>query len=342
MNYLPKLLIIILINVIFAKGLAETQIDDILSLCLPSFERNDLKFTILKGGLSGTLLYKIDSPKKSYVLRLNQEALANPQDTLELFSLVEASKKGISPAVHYISPNHKAVLMEFIDRPTITLEDAKVTENILKIADVIREAHRMSGHPSIGESLLSKALRCHEKVLNDGLGSKEEINHALLIINLACEQLNNMSCTKVNVHGDLNPRNIFLSDGKILLIDWAETTLEDPFYDLAYFSMKLDYSLNEEHQLLSSYLMRTSTPEELKRFHLLKKRHQAFWSLTNLYLADVYLRKNPCNTVQKNVPLQTWEFYQKMSADGTEDLTAQYFYELSRLNYKLATADIGK
>lgn len=339
MNYLTRLFLIILLNAIFVSGSAETNIDDILSIALPSFKRNDLKIILLKGGLSGTSLYKIETPEKSYVLRLNQEALAKPQDTLELFSLSEASKKGISPAVHYISPNHKAVLMEFINKPTITLEEAKATENILKIADVIREAHRMSGHPSIGESLLSKALRCHEKVLSDGLGPKEEINHALLIIKQVEEKLNSMSFTKVNVHGDLNPRNIFLVDGKILMIDWAETTLEDPFYDLAYFSMKLNYSPEEEHQLLSSYLMRTSSSEELKRFYLLKKRHQAFWSLTNLYLADVELKKHPENLVNRELPLKSWEFYQKMSADGTEDLTAQYFYELSRLNYKLATQD---
>ena len=335
---MTRLFLIILLNAIFVSGVAETKIDDILSLGLSAFKRNDLKITVLKGGLSGTSLYKVETPEKSYVLRLNQEAELNSQDTLELFSLREASKKGISPAVHYISPNHKGVLMEFINNPTITLEQAKATENILKIADVIREAHRMSGHPSIGESLLSKALRCHEKVLNDGLGPKEEINHALLIINLVEEQLNNISCTKVNVHGDLNPRNIFLKDGKILLIDWAETTLEDPFYDLAYFSMKLDYSPEEEHQLLSSYLMRKSTPEELRRFHLHKKRHLAFWSLTNLYLADVELRKHPYTKVNKNTPLQSCSYYQKMNADGTEELTAQYFYELSRLNYKLATA----
>ncbi len=281
MKYLPKVFLIIILNVIPCYGVTETKIDDVLSLALPTYEMNDLKIIVLKGGLSGTSLYKIETPEKSYVLRLNQETELNPQDTLELFSLNEASKKGISPVIHYISPNHKAVLMEYISSPTITLEEAKDSVNILKIADVISEAHQMSGHPSIGESLLSKALRCHNKVLSDGLGPSEEVNHALLIIKRVQEELNNMNYTNVNVHGDLNPRNIFLVDGKILFIDWAETTLEDPFYDLAYFSMKLDYSPNEEQQLLSSYLKRTSTLEEMKRFYLQKKRHQAFWSLTN-------------------------------------------------------------
>lgn len=331
MNYL----IIVFLSLAIA---ADATIDNILVSALPNIERNQIEIKELKGGLSGTSLYKIQSPDKSYVLRLHLSDELNPQDSLELFSFLEASKKGISPTIYYVSPNQKAVLMEFINQPTICLESAKASENIIKIAYVLKETHQITGHPSLGESLLSKAQRCNKKVLSDGLAPKNELTHALEIIEKAKSELSCFKFIKVNVHGDLNPRNIFIVDEKILLIDWAETTFEDPFYDLAYLSLKLDYGKDEDNLLLSCYLNRETTDDEIKRFSLHKKILYAFWSLTNLYLADVELKKHPEQQVDKNVPLKTWGYYQKVCADCNEELTAQYFYELSRLCYRSANS----
>ena len=115
----------------------------------------------------------------------------------------------------------------------------------------------------------------------------------------------------------------------------AETCFDDPFYDLSYFAMKLDYDKNQEHLLISNYLQRNPSFEELERFNLVKRIQQAFWSLTNLYLADVELKKNPSQSIHKNISLKDWGHYQKMSADG-HVMTAQDFYELSCLNYHIA------
>jgi thiamine kinase-like enzyme len=334
MKYILLAIFAYFFNIVKAEIPTET-IDEIISVGIPKIERKDLNIKELKGGLSGTCIYKIESPNKSFVLRLHLVNELNSQDILELFSLVEASKLKISPNVYYVSANQKAVLMEFIDQPTLTLEVAKKPENIIKMASVLNIAHQITGHPLKSESLISKAIRCHEKVLSDNLGDKEHINKALEIIINAQNKLSTMSYTKVNVHGDLNPRNIFVVDNNILLIDWAETTLEDPFYDLSFFSLKLGYENHEENLLLTSYLGHVPTNDELKRFDLHKNIHQAFWSLTNLYLANVELKKNLEFQIDKEIPLKSWELYQKMCANCVEELNAQYFYDLSRLNYML-------
>jgi thiamine kinase-like enzyme len=341
-NYFQILVIALLCNFCYCLSslTAENYIEQILVEGLPNENIEDLTVKILKGGLSGAGLYKIDSPKKSYVLRLHSPSDVNSQYDNELFALIEASKRGLSPEVYYVSPDKQAVLMEFIGLPTITLEQAKSSENIVKMANAIRLAHQIEGYPTNGEDLYSKAIRCHQIVLEDKLATKAEIDHALELIKENLKKFESFNYSKVYLHGDLNPRNIFITPERVLLIDWAETSFDDPFSDLTYFALKLDYDGMQEGLLMESYLQRKPTAEEFARFRLNKVIHQAFWSLTNLYLANAELKKSPEQTIDKFVELKDWGYYQKQSADGT-DLSAQYFYELSRLNYMIACTNVA-
>lgn len=273
----------------------------------------------LKGGLSGTSIYKMDIDQKSYVLRINEV-----EHNLELSLNLEASKIGISPVITAVSSNQKLVLMEYVDHPTLTLQEGE--NNIALLADTIRKVHAMSlDNP--GESLLSKAGRCYTYLMELEWTPKENMKIALELIQNITEEL--PLAPHVCLHGDLNPRNIFIVDQRVLLIDWAEACLGDPFSDLTYLSLKLDFNATEETELLKHYLNRPVSKEELHRFNLHKKLHLAFWSLTDLYLAGSGDAINP------NTPLSSWQHYQEIFSRG-ETLSSQYFFERSSLSLKMA------
>ncbi len=307
-----------------------------LSECFPKASLEDIKIVELKGGFSQTSLYRIEAEGNTYVLRILQSQQINAQDSVELFCLKEASKMGISPKIHYISPDGKIILMEFVQEKTLSMAQANSPENVVKLAKTFRIAHQMAGHPKIGESLLSKAQRCAQGILCCNIGPKHEIEHALELVKKYTLELQECRYEKVHVHGDLNPRNIFLTQDKVYLIDWADTTFEDPFFDLTYFSLMLCYNKSNEELLLKSYLEHVPTEEEWFRYNLHKKIHLAFWSLTDLYLTHVELKKNPDQKIIYNNPPQSWEFYQKTFSDYLEDIPAQYFYDLSRICYQRA------
>lgn len=311
------------------------SVHETLTHCFPFYPQENISLKPLKGGLSLAKLYKIEIDERKYVLRILQSQEINDQDSLELFCLTEASKKGLSPQIIYISPDSRTVIMDFIEGKTLTIKQANLPENVFKIARTLYETHQITGHCSVGESLLSKSKRC-ALVLNDHLASKAQIKHACELIHSYSLALKDYDYPRVRVHGDMNPRNIFLTNDKVLLIDWAETTMEDPFYDLSYFSLKADYDEENERLLLTSYLGRPSNENEWKRYQLHKKIHHAFWSLTDLYLANEELKKHPDQQINKENVLNNWNAYQESFADSPDELPAQFFYDLSRLNYLLA------
>lgn len=314
---------------------SEFVITEWLLQCFPNVLAEEIIIQPLSGGLSGTSMYKIDVQGKPYVLRIHQSDQLSLQDQREHHALLEAAKRKIAPHIVAISSNHKAIIMEFIEDKTIAIEQAKNPEVCEKIAEAMRQAHQMPDQEYSGETILSKAQRCACKVLQDGLGDEEAINGALALVKKYRKELSHFTFCETNVHGDLNPRNIFFTDGRVLFIDWAESNREDPFYDLTYFSLKHDYNQVEELGLLKAYLKRLPTNSEVARFHLQKKIHQAFWSLTNLYLAQAELDKHPEQQIDKKAKLNDWGSYQSAFAESHE-LSAQYFYDLSRLNYQLA------
>lgn len=284
----------------------------------------------LKGGLSGTAIYKMDIDQKSYVLRINQ--VESPQYNLELALNLEASKIGIAPLIAAVSSNQKLVLMEYIDHPTLTLQEAK--NNIPLLAHALCKAHTLPLDIA-GESLISKAGRCQTYLMGIDWIPKEEIEIAYRLIHQLNLDLASYESPIVCLHGDLNPRNIFMVDTRVLFIDFAEAGLGDPFSDLSYLSLKLDLNRDEESLLLERYLNRSTSNEERKRYRLHKALHLAFWSLTDLYLANVELQNNPEEGIDKTAPLKDWSKYQELFANG-ERLSAQYFYERSQLNLKKA------
>lgn len=309
------------------------QLTEPLSECFPNTPLGEVQITELKGGFSGVSIYKIEAEEKPYVLRILQSPQINEQNTLELFCLKEASKIGIAPKVRYVSSNGKIILMDFVPQKTLLMAQANLPDNVVRLAQAFRKAHQMKGHPSEGTSLLANADMCFS-VINLDFVPKEQVLHAYQLIQQYSQELANYQYEKVHVHADLNPRNIFITEDQVYLIDWAETKLEDPFYDLTYFSLMLCYGKENEEMFLTSYLERPPTKEERQRYELRKKLHFAFWTMTDLYMAHMELKKHPEQQIDKNSIPKSWEFYQTAFSDYLEEIPAQYFYDLSNICYQ--------
>lgn len=282
-------------------------------------EEPDLEIMPLTGGYSEAKNFILQIKDKKYVFRIR-----DPNGNCnEIYAMLQAAELNIAPKVFYIAPDQQAILMDFVDGSTLSSRQAHDPISIGRIARGISLIHSIPNLAKLKLSFFDVVKRSYEKVLEKGQFSIEakEIMDNFTNVN---EHLSQMDQPKVTIHGDLNPRNIFMGLKGVQFIDWSESKWEDPFHDIAYFSLMNYYNDEEENVFLNNYLNRTSTPIERMRYQLIKKEILLYFSLGMLGAVN--------SEINKNQPSKSWTYYISALFDSSlgVELNDQFFYEMSR------------
>ncbi len=293
------------------------------------FKEAPLEVAYLPGGHSNTCL-RINAQDKQYVLRIKKDRSSIADIKRELFAMQEAAAQKIAPAIYYITPDKCAVLMEYIHAPMLSLEASRKPENIQKIAHALSKIHAMPRNPHFEKSGIESVREVYQLIKGE-TSLKSMADKAWILTQEYNEQLETAESKLATVHGDLNPRNILLWDDRAVLIDWEYTGWEDPFMDLSYLSLRLDYQEQEEHLFLEYYLQRKPTQDDIKRYSCAKKLNLAELTIYFLFFSRNWQQAG--QSWDYCAPLQKWSHYVKKYVDkgDPEGISlAQYYYDLAR------------
>ncbi len=296
------------------------------------------KIKPLSGGYSATSI-RVDYANKSYVLRLISELEPSCRVNTELYAMKKAAEAGIAPAIHWISVDGRSILMDYTPGGTLTFEHSKKAEVIANIADLLRKVHGLPKNPFNAPSFKEHMEEFYMKN-SQGSSNSETWEAAISIIRQGSAELQKLESPSVNTHGDLNPRNILVTPQTLYFIDWSEEMYTEPFQDLGYFSILMDYSPREDDLLLKSYLLRNPTINEQKRFLIAKKMNFGRLALGGLYIGNKLfnakqdVNNSPCE-------IKEWSFYAKAFANNDDFLSPQFFWDLAKVAIKSAnTLDV--
>lgn len=295
-------------------------------------EQGNLQIKPLIGGYSATSLL-LDVAGKNYVLRVIKESEPPLRVKTELYAMEYAATSGIAPAIHWVGADGHAILMDYIAGGTLNIERSKKHDVIVKVAEAMCIVHTIPKNPFMAFSFEERMERFYQE------HSQESNNHnifesAITIIREGATQLQSFGSCLTNTHGDLSPRNILASDQRVYFIDWSEGMYTDPFQDLAYYSILMDYNCNENALLLQSYLKRDPTAEERTRFLIAKKMNFARLALGTQNIGNILNSEKEDKTLLPN-PLKDWSYYVSAFAnDGV--LPAQFFWEFAQMALKSA------
>ena len=150
-------------------------------------------------------------------------------------------------------------------------------------------------------------------------------------------QLQNLNAPNVNTHGDLNPRNILVSSTDLYFIDWGDGMYTDPFQDLSFFSIMMNYDTQEEAYFLQCYLEHIPTLIEKKRYRIAKKMNFARLVLSGQGIGN-QLGSNQKNAQDADELFREWSYFTKVFADGKTLLSAQFFWGQAKVALESAKA----
>jgi thiamine kinase len=203
----------------------------------------------------------VRAPRLAVVVRLNSASSSELQidRTSERRILEVVSQAGLGPRVLVCDPEAGVLVTELLSGSPWSLEYARTTVGIARLANLLRELHALSIADGIGRVDLSRViegywttLQAAGRTITPDVIAKHEQARATTAMLKA--DMRARLC-----HNDVHHLNL-MDDGRLRLLDWEYAGLGDPFFDLAGVCCYHAYTPEQREQLLQHYLGRPDQP----------------------------------------------------------------------------------
>ena len=176
-------------------------------------------------------------------------------------------------------------VMKFIHDPQPMNEEVmRRKENLLQAAEIFHRLHTCGVDTGVRFEVFEMAA-LYERIIREGgvafYSDYEAVKQTVMDIKAAVDR--GGEAPRVPCHNDSLMGNWVLDgDGKLYLIDWEYSGMNEAMWDLSCLSIEADYTPENDDQLLAAYYSRPATVEEKKRFIAAKLYVDYLWTLWGL------------------------------------------------------------
>jgi len=267
--------------------------EEFVKKLMPEWEKEPVKITRLKGGITNELflvedekgkLYKVRIPGRKTELFIDREA--------EIANMRALESTGITPKIIKYDEKTQILISEFIPGKVSKKEDFKNTQVREKAVSAIRKIHDSGIKLSNTFNVFNEIDRY--KSLLKGYGKKILEDYPLEEMLKTTENIRSrVEGAEVKFtpcHNDLLPENFVFRNGKVYIIDWEYSGMNDPRFDLADFITELDNLTGEEEEHILQLYFGESWEAERERVDLYKLPSRlwwALWSVTQYHVSEL-------------------------------------------------------
>lgn len=256
---------------------------------IPELRGRRARLSPLGGGLTNRN-YRVDTDDGVYVLRIAgpNTAFLGIDRACEVACGRAAAARGIGPEIVAWLPDDEAILWRFIPGRTLTPEDVRKPEVILRVAAALRRYH--DGPPGAGRFSPFDTVRAYHALARDrGVRFPAALSPALERLSVIEQDLSPAG-TPCPCHNDLLAGN-FIDDGTTLrVIDWEYGGMGDRFFDLGNLAADNEFEDGHERMFLESYFGRGVRPGDLRRLRrmrLASDMREALWGFAQIALSTL-------------------------------------------------------
>ncbi|MBO4533069.1 MAG: phosphotransferase [Treponema sp.] len=198
-----------------------------------------------------------------------------------------ACKLGIDSELLYFGDDGTKVMKFIHDPQTIDANIMKQPKIINQAAEIFHRLHTSGVDTGVRFEVFEMA-ELYEKIIKDGgvafYDDYEQVKQTVMDIKAAVDNVFN--APRVPCHNDSLVANWVISgDGKLYLIDWEYSGMNQAMWDLSCLSIEAEFGTKEDDELLNAYYgfeNKTVGVEEKKRFIAAKLYVDYLWTLWGL------------------------------------------------------------
>jgi len=225
--------------------------------------------------------YLVKTTNKQYIVKFfgkGTEKLINRQDekyNLELLKDLDLDVK------NYLFDIDAGIKVNEYIESAITLDSTSIKTKFDKIAPILQTIHA-SGKELRGEFAPFEEIKKYESLIEEKIpyANYEAVREEVFALE---KRLADLGVDRKSCHIDLVPENFIESpQGRLYLIDWEYSSMNDPMWDLAALFLESEFTRQEEEAFLSHYESE-QTPVSREKIAIYKILQDAIWSLWTVY-----------------------------------------------------------
>ena len=225
--------------------------------------------------------YLVKTTNKQYIVKFfgkGTEKLINRQDEKYNLELLKDLDLDVRNYLFDIEAGIK--VNEYIES-AITLDSTSIKTKFDKIAPILQTIHA-SGKELRGEFAPFEEIKKYESLIEEKIpyANYEAVREEVFSLE---KRLADLGVDRKSCHIDLVPENFIESpQGRLYLIDWEYSSMNDPMWDLAALFLESEFTRKEEEAFLSHYESE-QTPVSREKIAIYKILQDAIWSLWTVY-----------------------------------------------------------
>lgn len=225
--------------------------------------------------------YLVKTTNKQYIVKFfgkGTEKLINRQDekyNLELLKDLDLDVK------NYLFDIEAGIKVNEYIESAITLDSTSIKTKFDKIAPILQTIHA-SGKELRGEFAPFEEIKKYESLIEEKIpyANYEAVREEVFSLE---KRLADLGVDRKSCHIDLVPENFIESpQGRLYLIDWEYSSMNDPMWDLAALFLESEFTRQEEEDFLS-YYESEQTPVSHEKIAIYKILQDTIWSLWTVY-----------------------------------------------------------
>ena len=225
--------------------------------------------------------YLVKTTNKQYIVKFfgkGTEKLINRQDEKYNLDLLKDLDLDVKNYLFDIEAGIK--VNEYIES-AITLDSTSIKTKFDKIAPILQTIHA-SGKELRGEFAPFEEIKKYESLIEEKIpyANYEVVREEVFSLE---KRLADLGVDRKSCHIDLVPENFIESpQGRLYLIDWEYSSMNDPMWDLAALFLESEFTRQEEEAFLSHYESE-QTPVSREKIAIYKILQDTIWSLWTVY-----------------------------------------------------------